>query len=139
MKSNGAERVESLTGSALSEEWIEQIERNALSRTAPLLSAQRSPALDAHLLDLRASTAAARMALLRRKLFLTLREAAEYSGLPLSSIRRLLARNLLPAVKLGGWRIKRSYLEMLAPRHLRRLAKDRAERTKNAPARRTNE
>jgi excisionase family DNA binding protein len=61
---------------------------------------------------------------IRHKLFLTVREAALYSGLPQSAIRRLIARNELPAVKLGSWRIKRSYLERLELRHLRRLAEE---------------
>ena len=59
---------------------------------------------------------------IRHKLFLNVQEAAEYSGLPLATIRRLIARNELPAAKAGGWRIKRSYLEKVALRHLRRLA-----------------
>ena len=103
---------------------------------ASLTSSERSLALDALVSELRAGAAAARIAVLRRKLFFTIREAAEYSGLPLCSIRRMVARNLLPAVKLGAWRIKRTYLEMLDLRHLRRLADDRAERTPSAPARR---
>ena len=36
---------------------------------------------------------------LSRKLVLTLREAADYSGLPLTSIRQLVKRNELPAIK----------------------------------------
>lgn len=103
---------------------------------ASLTPSERSLALDALVSELRAGAAAARITVLRRKLFFTIREAAESSGLPLCSIRRMVARNLLPAVKLGAWLIKRTYLEMLDLRHLRRLADDRAERTQSAPARR---
>ena len=56
--------------------------------------------------------------LLRDKLFLTIKEAARYSGLPQSTIRRLIRAEKLPAVKVGGWRIKRSALEQVDLRHL---------------------
>jgi len=38
------------------------------------------------------------------KLFLTLPEAARYSGLPAAYLRRLIASGELPARKAGGWR-----------------------------------
>ena len=50
---------------------------------------------------------------LKDKLFLNVKEAAQYAGLPLSTIRRLIAANKLKAIKAGGWRIKRSDLESL--------------------------
>ena len=56
--------------------------------------------------------------LLRDKLFLTIKEAARYSGLPQSTIRRLIRAEKLPAVKVGGWRIKRSALEQVDLRHI---------------------
>ena len=55
---------------------------------------------------------------LRDKLFLTIKEAARYSGLPQSTIRRLIHSGKIPAVKAGGWRIKRSDLEQLDLRHI---------------------
>ena len=58
---------------------------------------------------------------LGRKLFLSVKEASVYAGLPESTIRRLIAQQTLPAVKAGGWRIQRRYLEVLAPRHLRQV------------------
>ena len=67
-------------------------------------------------------TAAERIEALRHKLFLTVQEATEYSGLPQAVIRRLIAQDELPAVKTGGWRIKRTYLEVLGLRHLRKVA-----------------
>ena len=62
-----------------------------------------------------------RAAGLRHKLFLSIREASEYTGLPISVIRRLVKAEQLPAVKVGGWRIKRKYLDALELRHIRRL------------------
>ena len=55
---------------------------------------------------------------LRDKLYLTIKEAARYAGLPQATIRRLIRAAKLPAVKAGGWRIKRSDLETLDPGHL---------------------
>jgi excisionase family DNA binding protein len=48
------------------------------------------------------------------KQFLTLSEAAHYSGLPLSHIRRLMKEEKLEALKTGsGWRIRRADLQKL--------------------------
>ena len=55
---------------------------------------------------------------LRDKLFLTIKEAARFAGLPQATIRRLIHADKLPAVKAGGWRIKRSELEQLDLRHI---------------------
>ena len=55
---------------------------------------------------------------LRDKLFLSVKEATRFSGLPESTIRRLLRSGKLPGVKTGGWRIKRSDLEQLNLRHI---------------------
>ena len=55
---------------------------------------------------------------LRDKLFLNVKEATRFSGLPESTIRRLLRSGKLPGVKTGGWRIKRSDLEQLNLRHI---------------------
>ena len=68
-------------------------------------------------------TAAERIEALRHKLFPTIQEAVDYSGLPEAVIRRLISNDKLPAVKTGGWRIKRTYLEALSMRHLRQVAK----------------
>ena len=59
---------------------------------------------------------------LRDKLFLNVKEAVRYSGLPQSTIRHLIHANKLPAVKAGGWRIKRSDLEQLDLTQLRDLS-----------------
>ena len=59
---------------------------------------------------------------LRDKLFLSVKEAVRFSGLPESTIRRLLRSGKLPGVKTGGWRIKRSDLEQLDLRHLEDLS-----------------
>ena len=50
---------------------------------------------------------------LRDKLFLSVKEAVRFSGLPESTIRRLLRSGKLPGVKTGGWRIRRGDLEEL--------------------------
>ncbi len=64
---------------------------------------------------------AAELEVLGRKLFLSIKEASVYAGLPKTTIRRLIAQQTLPAVKAGGWRIQRKYLELLALRHLRQV------------------
>jgi excisionase family DNA binding protein len=48
------------------------------------------------------------------RLFLTLDQAAEFSGLPRSYLRELMREEKLPAIKTGrGWRIRRRDLEAL--------------------------
>ena len=59
---------------------------------------------------------------LKDKLFLNLKEAARYAGLPQSLIRRLIRANKLNAIKAGGWRIKRTDLEQLDLGQLRDLS-----------------
>ena len=59
---------------------------------------------------------------LRDKLFFTLKEAARFAGLPQATIRRLIHAAKLPAVKAGGWRIKRSDLEQIDARHITDLS-----------------
>ena len=59
---------------------------------------------------------------LRDKLFLTIKEAARFAGLPQATIRRLIRSAALPAVKAGGWRIRRSDLEQLDSRHFADLS-----------------
>lgn len=46
-----------------------------------------------------------------KKLYLTLKEAVEYSGLPLTYLKRKIQENVIPAVKISGWRIRREDLE----------------------------
>ena len=59
---------------------------------------------------------------LRDKLFLTVKEAVRFSGLPESTIRRLLRTGKLPGFKAGGWRIRRVDLEELGCRQLEDLS-----------------
>ena len=59
---------------------------------------------------------------LRDKLYLTVTEAASFAGLPKNTIRRLIRSAALPAVKAGGWRIRRSDLESLESRHFADLS-----------------
>ena len=59
---------------------------------------------------------------LRDKLFLSVKEAVRFSGLPGSTIRRLLRSGKLPGVKAGGWRIRRGDLEELGCRQIADLS-----------------
>ena len=59
---------------------------------------------------------------LRDKLFLSVKEAVRFSGLPESTIRRLLRSGKLPGVKTGGWRIRRGDLEELGCRQIADLS-----------------
>ena len=49
----------------------------------------------------------------RHKLFLTLKEAADYSGMSRGWLLRKIKASELPAVKTGGWKIRRSDLEQI--------------------------
>ncbi len=50
-----------------------------------------------------------------RRVFLTMAEAAEFSGLPASFLRQLIATGQLKALKTGaGWRISRAGIERLS-------------------------
>ena len=59
---------------------------------------------------------------LRDKLFLTVKEASRFAGLPQTTIRRLIHAAAIPAVKAGGWRIRRADLEQLDSRHFADLS-----------------
>ena len=50
---------------------------------------------------------------IKDKIFLTIDEAAELSGLPKAHLRRLIADESLPAIKAHGWRIRRADIEKL--------------------------
>ena len=47
------------------------------------------------------------------QIFLTLKEAADYSGLPKAWLLRDIKSGKLQAIKAGGWRIRRSALDHL--------------------------
>jgi excisionase family DNA binding protein len=50
-----------------------------------------------------------------RRIFLTIPEAAQFSGLPVAFLRRLVASGKLKALKTGsGWRISRAEMEKAA-------------------------
>ena len=48
-----------------------------------------------------------------QKVFLNLKEAAEYSGMPKAWLMREIKSGKIKAIKAGGWRIRRSDLEQL--------------------------
>jgi excisionase family DNA binding protein len=50
-----------------------------------------------------------------RRIFLTMAESAEYSGLPAAFLRKMIASGKLKALKTGaGWRVPRVELEKLS-------------------------
>ena len=49
----------------------------------------------------------------RHKVFLTLKEAADYSGMPRAWLLQKIRKEELPAIKAGGWRIRRADIEQL--------------------------
>jgi excisionase family DNA binding protein len=50
-----------------------------------------------------------------RRIFLSLAESAQFSGLPAGYLRKLMAEGMVKAVRTGaGWRIPRTELERLA-------------------------
>jgi excisionase family DNA binding protein len=52
---------------------------------------------------------------IERRIFLTIAEAAEFSGLPMAFVRRLIASGKLKALKTGsGWRVSRAEVEIAA-------------------------
>ena len=48
-----------------------------------------------------------------QKVFLNLKEAAEYSGMPKAWLMREIKNGKIKTIKSGGWRIRRSDLEQL--------------------------
>ena len=58
-------------------------------------------------------SAAAPRVPLERKIFLTLIEASEYSGMPRAWILQKIKADELPALKSRGWRIRRADIELL--------------------------
>jgi excisionase family DNA binding protein len=72
-------------------------------------------ALEAALLAFLESKSAGSVVPLERKLFLTMAESAEFSGLPVVFLRRLIASGKLKALKTGaGWRVSRADIERLS-------------------------
>ena len=86
------------------EEWAEE---KALARR----SSQGGVNLLAQLLADRLSPAPA--GAVEQKVFLNLKEAAEYSGLSKAWLLREVKSGKIKAIKTGGWRIRRSDLAQL--------------------------
>jgi excisionase family DNA binding protein len=76
------------------------------------LAPRSSPNNASHLLSALASVTPQRVPV-ASKVFLPLKEASEYSGLPMAYLRRLIGEGTLPALKTGGFRIRRTDLENL--------------------------
>ena len=115
-----------------------RIRRFPASRSFPSEAPQQQPALvpRADLLPSLLQTLFPSDLPLRDKLFLTIKEAARFAGLPQATIRRLIHAAAIPAVKAGGWRIKRSDLEQLDSRHFVDLSDKRVLNTQNKGVRR---
>lgn len=62
---------------------------------------------------LRAIQAATPRLPIDRKLFLNLQEASEFTGLSMALLRRKIVSGELPAIKDGGWKVRRDALERL--------------------------
>ena len=50
---------------------------------------------------------------MEQKVFLNLKEAVEYSGMPKAWLMREIKSGKIEAIKAGGWRIRRADLEQL--------------------------
>jgi excisionase family DNA binding protein len=79
---------------------------------APARSGSASSGLEAAFLAFLQSKTPSSGVPVERRIFLTMAEAAEFSGLPVAFLRRLIASGKLKALKTGaGWRIARLELE----------------------------
>jgi excisionase family DNA binding protein len=81
----------------------------------PTRSLGATGSLEAALVAFLQSKTAGSLVQVERRLFLTIAECAEYSGLPAAFLRKLIASGKLKALKTGaGWRVARVELEQLA-------------------------
>jgi excisionase family DNA binding protein len=79
---------------------------------APARSGSASTALEAAFLAFLQSKTPSSLVPVERRIFLTMAESAEFSGLPVAFLRRLIASGKLKALKTGaGWRVARLELE----------------------------
>jgi len=92
----------------------------ALARIAepspvPARSGGAAGALEAAFLAFLQSKTASSLVPVERRIFLTMAESAEYSGLPAAFLRKMIASGKLKALKTGsGWRVPRVELEKLS-------------------------
>jgi excisionase family DNA binding protein len=79
---------------------------------APVRSGGAPSGLEAAFLAFLQSKTPSSAVPVERRIFLTMAEAAEFSGLPVAFLRRLIASGKLKALKTGaGWRVARLELE----------------------------
>ena len=78
--------------------WTRQTSQDRFDLLAQLLADRISPA---------------RSVPVEQKVFLNLKEAAEYSGMPKAWLVREIKAGTFKAIKAGGWRIRRADLEQL--------------------------
>ena len=92
----------------------------ALARIAepsvpPVRSSGASSALEGAFLAFLQSKIPSSLVPVDRRIFLTVSESAEFTGLPLAFLRRLIASGKIKALKTGaGWRVSRLALEKLS-------------------------
>jgi excisionase family DNA binding protein len=87
----------------------------ALARIVEPESAPARSGLEAAFLAFLQSKIPTSIVPVERRIFLTMAQSAEYSGLPVAFLRKLIASGKLKAVKTGaGWRVSREELERLA-------------------------
>ena len=90
------------------------MDKLALARVAESVPVQ-SRSLEAALVAFLQSKASVSPIPVERRIFLTMAESAEFSGLPVVFLRRLIASGKLTAIKTGaGWRISRAAIEKLS-------------------------
>jgi excisionase family DNA binding protein len=82
---------------------------------APARSGATAGGLEAAFLAFLQSKTPSSIVPVERRIFLTITEAAEYSGLPAAFLRRLIASGKIKALRTGaGWRVSRVELETLS-------------------------
>ncbi|MGA2711782.1 MAG: helix-turn-helix domain-containing protein [Bryobacteraceae bacterium] len=104
-------------GDSAAEEMAHPVASVALARIEePSLVSARSGgapgALEAAFLAFLQSKTPSSLVPVERRIFLTMSESAEFSGLPVAFLRRLIASGKLKALRTGaGWRVSRLELE----------------------------
>jgi excisionase family DNA binding protein len=90
-------------------------QETALARVVPARTVEALSGLESAFLAFLQSKVPNAVVPIERRVFLTMAESAEFSGLPAAYLRRLIATGKLKAVKTGaGWRISRVEIEALA-------------------------
>jgi excisionase family DNA binding protein len=92
---------------AIRAEMVERVTDEGERHTTALVPIRAADALTTLL------TTLTKQAPKERPLFLTIKEASEYAGLPVAYLRRLIVDGKLKAISAGGYRIRRRDLDKL--------------------------